>query len=74
MIVPNKAINLNDSALDRVSVILREGPEPIDLHTLYERVSGRFESIDQFLIALDILFVLGRISLNAATRTVTYAD
>lgn len=74
MIAPNKAIALNDSALSRVSVILRRGPETVDLQTLWERTSGRFESIDQFLIALDILFVLGRIDLNAATRTITYAD
>ena len=74
MIAPNKAISLNDSALSRVSIILRQGPQAIDLQALYERVSGRFESIDQFLVALDILFVLGRIDLNPDTRTLTYVD
>ncbi|MBN9663659.1 MAG: hypothetical protein J0H49_36005 [Acidobacteria bacterium] len=72
MITPNKAIALHDSALSRVGYILREGPAAVDLHTLYERVSPRFESIDQFLVTLDILFVLGRIDLKPATRTVTY--
>jgi hypothetical protein len=74
MIAPNKAIALNDSALSRVGYILREGPDAVDLRTLYERVSARFESIDQFLITLDILFVLGKIDLKPATRTVTYVD
>jgi hypothetical protein len=74
MITPNKALSFDDSALSRAGVILRQGPRPIDLLTLYDRVSGRFESIDQFLTTLDILFVLGRITVNTATRTVAYAD
>jgi hypothetical protein len=73
MITPNKVLSLDESALGRISVILREGPEAIALNTLYHRVSDRFESIDQFLLALDLLFVLGRITINPATRTVTYA-
>lgn len=74
MITPNKALSFDDSALSRVGVILRQGPQPVDLLTLYDRLSDQFESIDQFLITLDVLFVLGRITVNTATRTVAYAD
>lgn len=73
MIAPNKVISLDESALGRLPVIMREGPGAVDLITLYRRVSDRFEGIDQFLVALDILFVLGRINVSPTTRTVTYA-
>lgn len=72
MIAPNKVISLRESALGHVSAILREGPAAIDLVSLYERVGDDFDSIDQFILALDILFILRRIDLNAKTRTVTY--
>ncbi len=73
MITPNKVIPLDESALGRLSEIMREGPDAVDLITLYRRVSDRFESIDQFLLTLDVLFVLGRIDVNRTTRTVSYA-
>jgi len=73
LIAPNKVISLDESALGRLPVIMREGPGAVDLITLYRRVSDRFEGIDQFLVALDILFVLGRINVSPTTRTVTYA-
>lgn len=73
MITPNKVIPLDESALGHVSLILRQGPEAIDLITLFRAVADKFESIDQFLLTLDTAFVLGRIELDPATRTVTYA-
>lgn len=72
MIAPNKVISLRESALGHVSTILREGPTAIDLVSLYAKVSDDFDSIDQFILALDILFILRRIDLNPRTRTVTY--
>lgn len=72
MITPNKVISLGESALGRLGVIMSQGPEALDLLTLYRNVSDRFESIDQFLLTLDILYILGRIEVNPSTRTVTY--
>ena len=74
MIIPNKAVPLESSALGMVSVVLEQGPDPIDLMKLYHIVSKRFESIDQFMIALDLLHVLGRLEIDFKTRTVTYAS
>jgi hypothetical protein len=72
MIAPNKVISLRESALGHVNAILREGPSAIDLVSLYGKVADDFDSIDQFILALDILFILRRIELNSRTRTVTY--
>ena len=52
---------------------MAEGPRAVDLLTLYRNVASRFESVDQFLFALDVLFVLGRVNIDPATRTVIYA-
>lgn len=73
MITPNKVIPLADSALGRVGLILKHGPEPVDLLSLFQQVADEFESIDQFLLSMDVLHVLGLINLNPATRLVTYA-
>jgi hypothetical protein len=74
MIAPNKVLSLDESALGHIAIIMRDGPRPVDLLTLYRHVANRFESLDQFLFALDLLFVLGRISVDPATRTVIYAN
>ena len=74
MITPNKVLSLDESALGRLAVIMRQSEKSTDLVVLYRAVADQFESVDQFLFALDILFVVGRIDVNLATRTVTYAD
>lgn len=74
MITPNKVITLRDSALGKVTAILSAQPRPDNLTALYNGLSKNFESIDQFLIALDILFILGKIQVNLSTQVVTYVD
>ena len=48
--------------------------EGTDLIALYRDVSKDFESIDQFLLSLDILFILGRIDIDLQTGVVANAD
>ena len=74
MIAPNKIIPLDDSALGHCPLILRHGPRPIDLVALYHKVADHFESIDQFLVTLDVLFVLRRIDIDPDTRRISYAS
>jgi len=59
--------------LGLVGVILEQGSDPIEMMKLYRIVSNKFESIDQFLLAIDVLHVLGRIEVNFQTRTIIYA-
>lgn len=73
MITPNKVVPLSESALGRTKFILECGPDDIELLGLFRRVERQFESIDQFLLTLDLLFVLDRIDLDLPTRTVSYA-
>lgn len=73
MITPNKVVALEGSALGLASVILEQGPQPVDILRLYHTVGDGFESIDHFLLTLAVLYVLGRLDVDFETRTVTYA-
>ena len=74
MIIPNKVITLRDSALGKTPMILRAKEVQVNLGALYRTVGKEFESIDQFLLTLDVLYVLGRIDIDLSTGAVTYAD
>jgi hypothetical protein len=74
VITPNKVLSLDESALGRLAVIMQQRQKSADLVELYRSIADRFESIDQFLFALDILFVIGRLDIDLETRAVTYAD
>ena len=73
MITPNKVVPLSESALAKSKYILECGPDDIELMNLFYKVESQFESIDQFLITLDLLFVLNQIDIDFPTRTVSYA-
>jgi hypothetical protein len=72
--MPNKAITLRESALGRTPIILREKASRANLVSLYDKVGKEFESIDQFLLAIDVLYILGQIDVDLTTGVVTYAD
>lgn len=74
MITPNKVITLRESALGRTPAVLKEKASQENLAGLYKKVGKHFESIDQFLLAVDVLYVLGQIDVDPSTGVVTYAD
>jgi hypothetical protein len=74
MITPSKAVSIPDSALGQATAILERGPAPRDVSGLYRDVAARFASIDDFILALDLLYVLGRVDIQLPTHILTYAD
>lgn len=74
MITPNKVVSIEKSALGIVGTIIEQGPAPLGLSKLYSIVSKNFESIDQFLLTIDLLYVLGRIGMNVQTREIYYVS
>lgn len=74
MITPNKVITLRESALGKTPIILKAKAPLMNVGELYRTVHREFESIDQFLLTLDVLYVLGRIEVDFITGAVTYAD
>lgn len=62
MIVPNKAVPYETSLLSKLPILLQIiRAERISVIDLYHRVQFEFESISQFLLTIDTLFVLGKI-------------
>jgi hypothetical protein len=74
MIFPNKLVSLDASTLGRISVILEYGPDPINIRDLFHKVENKFTDVDQFLLAIDLLYLLEMVDVDIVTRTLTYAD
>lgn len=64
MIVPNKVISYEESLLPKLPDILVRLNEPTSPKILYESIKHEFKDVHQFVLCLDILFVLGRIELK----------
>lgn len=73
MITPNKVISLEASAMGLLPLLMANGQSEVQLTNLYRQSEKHFESVDQFLLAIDILYVLGRINVNLETGIVSYA-
>jgi hypothetical protein len=73
MITPNKVVPLNASVLGHLAHVLKLGPDSINVLDLFQQAGDKFESIDQFLLALDVLFVLDRLTVDFSTEKVVYA-
>lgn len=74
MITPNKFIALDESILSKLEIVLDEQIDEMGIRELYRAVMHRFDTADQFLLALDVLYVLGRVDVDFRTATVSHAD
>lgn len=74
MITPNKVVPLAKSALGLARVLLEQAPNSESISELQERTSKHFDSIDQFMLTVDLLFVLGRISVDFETGRISNVD
>ena len=74
MITPNKFISFDESVLSKLKTILNIGPDDIEIGRLYEMTYNKFDGVDQFIYAIDILYILGRIEIDFTTRMVKYVN
>lgn len=74
MITPNKVVPLAKSALGLAGVLLEEVTNLESVSELQVRTSKHFESIDQFIYAVDVLFVLGRVRVDFETGRISIVD
>lgn len=62
MIVPNKTIHYETSILSKLPTILRILEDgQLSPATLYQKIRSEFADINQFLLAIDTLFILEKI-------------
>lgn len=74
MITPNKFTTFEQSALSKLVKLLSDHPNEISISGLYAAHQREFTGIDQFLYAVDVLYVLGRVELNQYTGKIKYAS
>jgi hypothetical protein len=74
MIYPNKHITFEESIIFKMLSILelKKGKEE-SIRELYQRVSQKFTNIDEFIYALDVLYLLDKIDINFEKETIIYA-
>ncbi|HHX8605672.1 TPA: ABC-three component system middle component 7 [Vibrio alginolyticus] len=64
MILPNKSIPFKKTVLYKMLSILELDFNEVPISDLYKRTSKRFDGIDEFVYAIDLLYVLDKISIN----------
>jgi len=64
MIVPNKFTPLDGSILGKMSHLIVEEVNEISLLELLDMRLRKFTDVGEFVLALDVLFILGRIEMN----------
>ena len=69
MIVPNKIISLDQSLIAKLPMLVAGLETDRSVFELYELNQYQFKDVGEFLIALDVLYVLGRIELDSDSGT-----
>lgn len=64
MITPNKFTSFDQSSISKLPKILEALSVANGLDELYREVEKNFEDISEFIICIDVLYVLGRIEIN----------
>lgn len=61
MILPNKAVPFNKSILSKLPRFLEQINKPTRVAALYRESSQIFNSVEEFIYAVDLLKILGKI-------------
>lgn len=61
LITPNKTIAFKDSILFKMTSILDAEFDEISFAELYQATKNRFLGIEEFIYAIDALYILGKI-------------
>lgn len=72
MITPSKFITLQQSILGRLPLLLAL-PPPYTIHQLYKHVEDDFPDINEFIYAVDALYVLGKLDVDLESGIVRHA-
>lgn len=73
MILPNKLIPFKDSIISKLVNVLDVLTVTDDsVESLFEKTSHNFEDVNQFILALDVLFVLEKIEIDEELKVIRY--
>lgn len=75
MILPNKLISFQDCILAKTVYILEKiSDSDFSVIELYEQVETHFEDLNEYMLALDVLYVLGKIKYNEGLQVIQYVE
>ena len=74
MSFPNKFTSFDKSILAKISMLILEGIDSISLSELIQMRLDKFEDISEFMLALDILYVLGKVEIEESRRMIKYVN
>lgn len=73
MIVPNKITSLEESVLGKITNILEAICEKEqNISELYINIGSKFEDINEFILSMDVLYVLEAIELMNDKKVIKY--
>ena len=74
MSFPSKFTSFDRSILAKISILMLDNVETISLSDLINIRLDKFEDIGEFMLALDVLFVLGKIELEEDKGVIKYVN
>ncbi len=74
MSFPSKFTSFDSSILAKISILILDDVESISLSELIRVRLGKFEDISEFMLALDVLFVLKKIDLDDNNGLIKYVN
>lgn len=74
MSFPNKFTTFDKSILAKISLLIIDEIDSITIFELIELRLQKFEDISEFILALDVLYVLGKIELDENQGIINYVN
>ncbi len=74
MSFPSKFTSFDNSILAKISFLILEEIDVISLSDLMDSRLDKFEDISEFMLALDVLYVLGKIELEEDAGVIRYVN
>jgi hypothetical protein len=74
MSFPNKFITFDKSILAKISMLIIDEIDSISISELIELRLQKFEDISEFMLALDVLYLLGKIELDENQGIINYVN
>ncbi len=74
MSFPSKFTSFDRSILAKISMLILDDIESISLLELLESRLDKFEDVSEFMLALDVLFVLEKIELEEGKGMIKYVN
>jgi len=74
MSFPNKFTSFDESILAKISMLILDSVDSISLSELIEMRLDKFEDISEFMLALDVLYALGKIDLEESQGMIEYVN